>query len=56
MGKSIACRDIGSSCTWKADAATPVELLTKIAEHAKSAHPNYTMDDLAKVMAAIKTV
>ncbi len=56
MGKSIACRDAGSPCTWQATANTPIELLSKIAEHAKAVHPNYTMDDLAKVMAAIKTV
>jgi len=39
-----------------ATAETPVELLHKIADHAKSAHPNYTMEDLAKVMKAIKNV
>ncbi len=56
MGKSIACRDAGSPCPWKATAETPIELLGKIADHAKAAHPNYTMEDLGKVMAAIKTV
>jgi len=56
MGKSIACRDIGSTCPWSASADTPVELLTKIADHAKTAHPDYSMADLAKVMGAIKTV
>ena len=56
MGKSIACRDAGSPCSRQATAESPVELLAKIAEHAKTVHPNYTMDDLGKVMAAIKTV
>jgi len=56
MGKSIACRDAGSPCPWKATAETPIELLGKIADHAKAVHPNYTMEDLGKVMAAIKTV
>ncbi len=56
MGKSIACRDAGSPCSWQATAETPVELLAKISEHAKTVHPNYTMDDLGKVMSAIKTV
>ncbi len=54
MGKSIACRDAGSPCSWTATAATPIELLSKIADHAKTVHPNYTMQDLGKVMAAIK--
>ncbi len=56
MAKSISCRDVGSPCSWQATAETPVELLTKIADHVKTVHPNYKMEDLSKAFAAIKDV
>lgn len=53
---TFACRDIGISCDFKAEAANMEDLLPKIAEHAKNAHDMAQIDDetMAKVRAAIK--
>jgi predicted small metal-binding protein len=36
--KTLACRDTGTDCDWKASAATEQELLDKAAQHVKSDH------------------
>ena len=56
MALSLACKDVGQNCNFKAEAVTEEELLKKVAEHAKQAHGMSTIDPvtLAKVKGAIK--
>jgi len=56
MTLSIACKDVGTDCSFKAEAETEEELLKKVAQHAKEAHGMTTVDaaTLAKVKSAIK--
>jgi predicted small metal-binding protein len=56
MKHSVACKDVGVNCDFKAEASTEEELLRKVAQHAKDAHGMTTIDDatLAKVKSAIK--
>jgi predicted small metal-binding protein len=58
MALSLACKDVGQNCNFKAQAATEEELLKKVAQHAKQAHGMGTIDaaTLAKVKGAIKKV
>jgi len=57
MKLSVACKDVGVNCDFKAEAATEEELLKKVAQHAKEVHGMTTIDaaTLAKVKSAIKT-
>ena len=57
MTVSVACRDVGVNCDFKAEAQTEEELLKKVAQHAKEAHNMSSVDaaTLAKVKSAIKT-
>ncbi len=48
----FACKDIGMSCGFKAEAKNENELMAKIAGHAKSAHGMTNID--SKTMAAVK--
>jgi predicted small metal-binding protein len=54
--KRFACKDIGMSCGFVANAETEKELLDKVAEHARKAHNMQTIDNatMAKIKAAIK--
>jgi len=54
--KRFACKDIGMSCGFVANAETEKELLDKVAEHARKAHNMQTIDNatMAKIRAAIK--
>ena len=56
MTLSIACKDVGTDCSFTAEAETEEELLKKVAQHAKEAHGMTTVDaaTLAKVKSAIK--
>ena len=56
MKHSVACKDVGVNCDFKAEASTEEELLKKVAQHAKEVHGMTTIDDatLAKVKSAIK--
>ena len=56
MKHSIACKDVGVNCDFKAEAPTEEELLKKVAQHAKDKHGMATIDaaTLAKVKSAIK--
>lgn len=38
MAKSIACKDVGMNCEFKATADTTEELMQKAAAHAREAH------------------
>jgi predicted small metal-binding protein len=56
MSKIVSCRDVGVDCDFEARGQNEQEVLTKCAEHAKSAHG---MDQLppdlaAKVRASIR--
>jgi predicted small metal-binding protein len=53
---SFACKDIGMACEFKTNAPTEAELMTKIAEHAKTVHKMDTVppDVMAKIKKAIK--
>ena len=56
MAKVVTCRDVGVDCDFEARGQNEQEVLTKCAEHAKSAHG---MDQLppdlaAKVRASIR--
>ena len=53
---SFACKDIGMTCGFKAEAPTEAELMKKIAEHAKAVHKMDTVppDVMAKIKMAIK--
>ena len=57
MTVSVACKDVGVNCDFKAEAQTEEELLKKVAQHAKEAHNMSSVDaaTLAKVKSAIKT-
>lgn len=54
--ETYACKDIGMSCGFKAEAQSEEELMKKIAEHAKKAHNMSTIDaaTMSKIKAAIK--
>jgi len=56
MALSLACKDVGPNCDFKAHAATEEELLKKVAQHAKEAHgmPSIDPATMAKVKGAIK--
>ena len=56
MTVSVACKDVGVNCDFKAEAQTEEELLKKVAQHAKEAHNMSSIDaaTLAKVKSAIK--
>ena len=56
MTVSVACKDVGMNCDFKAEASTEDELLEKVAQHAKDVHGMTTVDPatLAKVKSAIK--
>ena len=56
MTLSIACKDVGSNCSFVAKAESEEELLKKVAQHAKEAHGMSNIDaaTLAKVKSAIK--
>lgn len=56
MALSLACKDVGQNCNFKAQAATEDELLKKVAQHAKEAHGMSNIDPatMAKVKGAIK--
>ena len=56
MTLSVACKDVGMNCGFKAEASTEGELLKKVAQHAKDEHGMTTVDPatLAKVKSAIK--
>jgi predicted small metal-binding protein len=58
MALSLACKDVGQNCSFKAEAATEEELLKKVSQHAKQAHGMATIDQatMAKVKGAIKKV
>ena len=53
---SFACKDIGMACEFKTSAPSEVDLMKKIAEHAKNAHKMETVptDVMAKIKKAIK--
>ena len=38
MAKRFACRDIGLECDFRAESESREELMSKIAEHARTAH------------------
>jgi len=38
IGKSLACRDLGTNCDYIARGATEEELLSDIGNHAKESH------------------
>jgi len=56
MTLSLACKDVGTNCSFTAKAETEEELLKKVAQHAKEAHGMTSIDaaTLAKVKSAIK--
>ena len=56
MALSLACKDVGTNCSFVAKAETEDELLKKVAQHAKEAHGMTNIDaaTLAKVKGAIK--
>lgn len=56
MTVSVACKDVGVNCDFKAEAQTEEELLKKVAQHAKEAHNMSSVDaaTLAKVKSVIK--
>jgi predicted small metal-binding protein len=58
MTLSIACKDVGTNCSFSAQAETEEELLKKVAQHAKEAHGMANVDaaTLAKVKGAIKRI
>jgi len=58
MAKSIACRDVGVDCDFKATGETVEDVLAQCAAHAKSAHGIEEIPpELAeKVQAAIQEV
>jgi predicted small metal-binding protein len=53
---TFVCKDIGMDCGFKASAPTEAELMTKIAEHAKSVHniDKISPELMDKVKKAIK--
>jgi predicted small metal-binding protein len=58
MALSLACKDGGQNCCFKAQAVTDEELLKKMAQHAKQAHGMSTIDaaTIVKVKVAIEKV
>jgi predicted small metal-binding protein len=58
MAKSIKCCDVGVACDFEARAENEVELMKKVAEHARTAHgfKDIPPELVAKVKAAIRDV
>jgi predicted small metal-binding protein len=60
MTLSLACKDAGLNCDFKAEASTEEELLSKMAQHAREVHniTRESVDDatLARVKSLIKKV
>ena len=57
MAKKMKCGDLMPGCDFVAEGETEEEVLTKVAQHAKSAHgiDEITDDLIAKVKSAIKS-
>jgi predicted small metal-binding protein len=58
MTKSISCADAGKECRWSTTAETEEEILNKVAQHAKTDHPELevTPELVAKIKSLIKEV
>lgn len=56
MAKTFACKDIGLTCEFQAQAENEQELIAKVADHARTAHNMQQIDEAtaAKIKAAIK--
>lgn len=58
MAKTFKCADAGNECSWSATAESEDELMKKVAEHAKTAHPGMevTPELVEKIKSQIKDI
>jgi predicted small metal-binding protein len=58
MAKQFSCKDMGMSCNFSARGKDEAELMKKVQAHARSAHPDLSIDNamVAKIRSVIKEV